>query len=285
MTMKIIKPEDRAQEPVYSKGLIVGLPGAGKTYLLKTLDPKSTLFIDFEAGDMTVKDFPVEYTLRPKTWEDLRDIAVFFCGVNENAKEELKYKEDKYIPYSKKHYDYVVEKYKDDFAGLKDNVKTIFIDSMTDASKLCKRYTDAHPTSETDKGKFNAMSSYGLTKEELYNLVDTFQKTRNMNIWMLAQIGSKTDEFGKEVFFVDMEGSFKSTFPYMPDHVFYIERVEKEGTSWRQMLTSGNVSFINGLKLKSRADLEAIERPDLTYLMEKIKAQKTIKIENKKGDK
>lgn len=277
--MKIYTYEDRKKEPVYSKMLIAGFPGAGKTHLLYTLDPKKTVFIDLEAGDLTVKDWTGDYTLRPKTWQEMRDIAVFFGGPNPNAVEKLKYITEEEIPYSQEHYDRVVKDFGEIGAKMKEDCETLFIDSMSDASKLCKRYTDAHPTSITKNGEFNGIGSYGMTKEELYNIVDTFQKTREKNIIMLAQIGQKEDEYGKTHAYVDVEGSFKTTFPHMPDHVFYLEEVHDEDSSWRQIVTSGLKLKAKGLKLKTRVSgvLSEIERPDLGYLINKIKENKKIK--------
>jgi len=58
--MKIISADERLAEIRGAKVLIIGPTGVGKTTLLKTLDdPASVLFIDIEAGDLSVLDFPV----------------------------------------------------------------------------------------------------------------------------------------------------------------------------------------------------------------------------------
>jgi ABC-type phosphate/phosphonate transport system ATPase subunit len=46
--------------------LIEGPTGVGKTSLLRSLDPTSTLFVDIESGDLAVSDVSVD-TLRPRT--------------------------------------------------------------------------------------------------------------------------------------------------------------------------------------------------------------------------
>src|SRR3546814_16047227 len=59
-----------------SKGVILGPSGVGKTTLLKTADATRTLFIDLEAGDLAVLDWPGD-SVRPRTWQECRDLACY----------------------------------------------------------------------------------------------------------------------------------------------------------------------------------------------------------------
>ena len=79
--MKIIPADQRLADHRGAKMLIVGPTGVGKTSLLRTVDLKSTLFIDIEAGDLAVQDLAVD-TLRPRTWPECRDLAVALAGAN-----------------------------------------------------------------------------------------------------------------------------------------------------------------------------------------------------------
>jgi hypothetical protein len=63
--MKIITADERLREKSGVKMLIVGPAKIGKTSQLRTLDARRTLFIDLEAGDLAVRDWPVA-TLRPR---------------------------------------------------------------------------------------------------------------------------------------------------------------------------------------------------------------------------
>jgi hypothetical protein len=52
--MNIIGADQRLSEKRGAKALIIGPTGVGKTCLLRTLDPAHTLFVDIEAGDLSV---------------------------------------------------------------------------------------------------------------------------------------------------------------------------------------------------------------------------------------
>ena len=81
MGLNIISADERAEEHRGIKGCILGKAGIGKTSLLWTLEAKSTLFIDLEAGDLAVDGWPGD-TMRPRRWQDCRDLAVFIAGPN-----------------------------------------------------------------------------------------------------------------------------------------------------------------------------------------------------------
>ena len=74
MALQIISADQRAAEARGVKALVVGPSGVGKTTLLRTLDPAKTLFLDVEAGDLSVRDLAID-TIRPSTWPELRDIV------------------------------------------------------------------------------------------------------------------------------------------------------------------------------------------------------------------
>ena len=82
--MKIISADERLREKSGAKILIVGPSGVGKTSLQRSLSAKalaSTLFVDIEAGDIAVSDLSVA-TVRPRRWEECRDLACALGGFN-----------------------------------------------------------------------------------------------------------------------------------------------------------------------------------------------------------
>jgi hypothetical protein len=79
--MRIIGADERLNEPRGVKIVIVGPTGVGKTSLLRSLDPQRVLFLDGEAGDLSVQDVPVD-TIRVDDWETARNLAVRIGGPN-----------------------------------------------------------------------------------------------------------------------------------------------------------------------------------------------------------
>jgi ATPase subunit of ABC transporter with duplicated ATPase domains len=67
MALRIITADERLAENRGIKACIFGKSGIGKTSLLWSLDPASTLFIDLEAGDLAVQGW-TGTSIRPRTW-------------------------------------------------------------------------------------------------------------------------------------------------------------------------------------------------------------------------
>ena len=79
--LPIISAEQRLAEQRGVKGVLVGKSGIGKTSQLWTLPAESTLFFDLEAGDLAIEGWAGD-TIRPRTWPECRDFAVFIGGPN-----------------------------------------------------------------------------------------------------------------------------------------------------------------------------------------------------------
>ena len=79
--MTIITADQRLAEKRGAKIAIFGPPGVGKTSLLRTLNSTTTLFVDIEAGDLSVLDLAVD-TIRVDDWGAARDIACRIGGPN-----------------------------------------------------------------------------------------------------------------------------------------------------------------------------------------------------------
>ena len=84
MSLPIITADQRLAERRGVKGVLVGKSGIGKTSQLWTLKPSATLFFDLEAGDLAVEGWAGD-TVRPRTWQECRDFAVFIGGPNPAA--------------------------------------------------------------------------------------------------------------------------------------------------------------------------------------------------------
>jgi hypothetical protein len=57
--MQIIGADERLRERRGAKILLLGPVAVGKTWQLRKLDAVRTLFVDIEAGDLSVIDLPV----------------------------------------------------------------------------------------------------------------------------------------------------------------------------------------------------------------------------------
>ena len=101
MSLPIILADQRIAEKKGIKAAIFGRSGIGKTSLLWTPNPDTTLFFDLEAGDLAIEGWNGD-TIRPRTWEECRDFAVFIGGPNPAIPDGR--------PYSQRHYNEAVAK-------------------------------------------------------------------------------------------------------------------------------------------------------------------------------
>ena len=92
MALPLISADQRLAEPRGVKGTIFGKSGIGKTSLLWTLDSATTLFIDLEAGDLAIEGWSGD-SVRPRTWAECRDFAVFIGGPNPALRDDQVYSE------------------------------------------------------------------------------------------------------------------------------------------------------------------------------------------------
>ncbi len=134
MSLPIITADERLAERRGVKGVLVGKSGIGKTSQLWTLKPTSTLFFDLEAGDLAVEGWAGD-TIRPRTWQECRDFAVFIGGPNPAMREDQ--------PYSQAHFDAVCTRFGE--LSVLDRYDTVFVDSITVAGRLCLQWSKGQP--------------------------------------------------------------------------------------------------------------------------------------------
>jgi hypothetical protein len=193
--MRIIGADERLNEPRGVKILIAGPPGVGKTWQLRTLDPKRVLFLDGEAGDLSVADVPVD-TIRVNDWETARNIAVRIGGPNRSFWA--------ISPYSEAHFKGV--------GGWLENLDRydlIFVDSITAISRLSFRWAEQQPEARSERtGAKDLRSTYGLHAREMLLWLHQLQHARGKHVVFVGILEKVNDDFGRFVEFrLQMEGA------------------------------------------------------------------------------
>ncbi len=267
--LPIISAEERVAEKRGIKGCIFGKSGIGKTSLLLTLDPQTTLFFDLEAGDLAVEGWRGD-CIRPKTWQDCRDFAVFIGGANPALSQTQ--------VYSQAHYEAVCKQFGD--PSSLDKYDTIFIDSLTVAGRLCFGWCKDQSQSFSDKtGKADIRGTYGLQGQEMIGWLTHLQHTRNKNIWFVGILDEKLDDFGRRVYSPQIEGSKTGLeLPGIVDQVITMAEIgDSDGASYRAFINHTINPY--GYPAKDRSGRLAImEEPHLGKLMAKIRSPLTLEV-------
>jgi hypothetical protein len=197
MTLPIILADQRLAEHRGIKAEIFGKSGVGKTSLLWTLNPETTLFFDLEAGDLAIEGWSGD-AIRPRTWEECRDFAVFIGGPNPAIRDGR--------PYSQRHYDEAVAKFGDPRALNK--YQSVFVDSITVAGRLCFQWAKDQPEAFSEKtGKPDVRGAYGLHGREMIGWITHLQHTRAKDVVFVGILDEKLDDFNRKIFAPQIDGA------------------------------------------------------------------------------
>ena len=263
MALPIITAEQRLAETRGVKGVLVGGWGLGKTSQLWTLDPATTLFVDIEAGDLPVKNWPGD-SIRPRTWEDCRDIAVLIGGANPALRENQSF--------SQWHFEAAQLRYGD--PGVFDQYQTLFVDSITVAGRLCLQWCKGQPQSFSEKtGKPDTRGAYGLLGQEMVSWLTQLQHVRGKHVWFVGILEERVDDFGRRNHALQIDGSKTGLeLPGIVDEVITLAEVPAaEGAAYRAFVCQTANPW--GYPAKDRSGrLDMVEPPDLGQLMRKLGA-------------
>ena len=255
--MKIISAYERLKKTKKIKGVIFGPHKIGKTSLLWTLDPKKTLFVDAEAGDLSVLDWPGD-SLELRTWDEAVDIACLLGGPNPAFKPHQSY--------SKEHFDNVKEKIQLDLK----KYDIIFIDSITVVARLAFNHIKALPDFTAKSGAIDTRGAYGQLGQDMISWITQLQHIKDKNIWFVSLLNLKLNEFNVVVPEPQIEGAKTGLeLPGIVDQVITMAEITTDEKSFRAFVCQRPNPW--GYPAGDRSGkLDMIEKPHLGELMQKI---------------
>jgi hypothetical protein len=254
--MQIIPADRRVADARGAKLLVVGPSGVGKTSLLRTVDLASTLFVDIEAGDLAVHDLAVD-TLRPRTWPECRDLAVALAGANPAVPASALY--------SAAHHAAVQDQF-----GDVSRYKTIFVDSITAAGRLCFGWSSQQPEAFASGGKKDLRGAYGLHGREMMAWLLHLQQARAANVVLLGILEAVVDDFNKSEHRLQLEGARTwRELPGVLDQVVTMNWIDFDGIPTRGFVCTSPNQWRWPAKDRS-GRLDQIEQPHLGNLFSKL---------------
>jgi hypothetical protein len=262
-SLPIISAEQRLAERHFIKAVIFGASGSGKTTLCWSLPSDETLVVDLEAGDLALQGWGGA-SMRPRTWKECRDLAVFIGGPNPALRDDQ--------DYSRAHYEAACKTYGDPKAL--DRFKTIFVDSITVAGRLCFQWCTGQPEAKSEKtGKPDLRGAYGLHGRQMIAWLTHLQHTRNKHVFFVGILDERLDDFNRKIFVPQIDGSKTALeLPGIVDEVMTLAFLnDHEGKRVRGLVCQTANPW--GYPAKDRSGrLEMVEAPHLGKLIEKIQA-------------
>jgi hypothetical protein len=192
--MQIISADERLREVRGVKMLLLGETAIGKTWQAHTLDPAQTLFIDCEAGDLSILGWPAP-TIRIDNFPDARDLACRIGGPNNSFPPTA--------AYSPAHFE-AIGGYLENL----DQYQNVFVDSLTAISRLSFRWAEQQPESFSERtGRKDLRSTYGLHGREMILWLNQLQHARAKNVIFVGILERVVDELKHVEWQLQAEGS------------------------------------------------------------------------------
>jgi hypothetical protein len=286
--LKIITAEERlATKPKVNIALFAP-SGWGKTYQARTLDPDTTLFIDLEAGTLAlngdkedgsdawrgstinVREEAAKIGVHP--WELARALVCMLGGADPSAAPGEPYAADTLAQYEAAM----------GARSMFEKFTTVYIDSITVASRLCFSWAKRQPQAFSDKtGKPDTRGAYGLLGQEMVTWLTQAQHIAGKSVIVVGILDEFKDDFGRIEFAPQIEGGKAGReLAGIFDQVITGANFDlASGSPVMDMKKGTQRGFIchlqngYGVPAKDRSGrLAALEAPDLGALMKKIQS-------------
>lgn len=266
MAIRIVTADERrAKASKRGSILVTGAYGVGKTSLLYTLDPTTTLALDFEGGFKSVQTWGGD-SIEIRTFLEACDVACLIGGPN------LALSPNDLL--SQAHYDAVLKQY----AGFDlSKYNTIFFDSVSDLSHAAWHFAKQTARAWTERGAFDSRGAYGALAENLLALLRHLQHTEK-NVIFTAKLNQVQGAWE-----IEIEGAKTGReFPGIVDQVVsysFFDFAETGG--WSHNPVSGSVRafccqkgnpWTLPAKERTLGNVGLIEEPHLGKLIAKINA-------------
>ncbi len=271
MALRLISADERLSD-LHNKDTlcIVGPAGIGKTSLLHTIPPEiPTLAIDMEAGLKAVQEWRGA-SIQVRTWIELAEIGCLMIGPDPTAQPT----------------DLLSEAHCTDVLGRYGKTidlspfRLLFVDSITEMSRLCAAWAKARPESFNDKGVFNNFGYFGLIAREMIRFLKHLQRAPGLDVVFVGILETVKDEFGRSTRQLQLEGAKTNReLPGIVNQLIVMERfdVDDQG-SWTYAPETGQHRMFVcsqpnpfGLSAKDRSGtLTILERAHLGELLTKI---------------
>lgn len=288
MALRIITAQERlAQKPKVNCALFAP-SGWGKTYQARTLDAEKTLFIDLEAGTLSlngdkqdgsdawmgstinVREEASKLGVHP--WEFARALVCLLGGADPAAAPGTPYAADQFAIYEQM----IAER------SVFDAFDTIFIDSITVASRHAFSWAKRQPEAFSEKtGKPDTRGAYGLMGQEMVTWLTQAQHIGGKSVIVVGILDQIKDDFGRVEFVPQIEGSkagreLGGIFDQVITGAMFTVAEGVPTLDMKNGTERGFVCHLNngyGVPAKDRSGrLEVIEAPDLGAVLRKIQS-------------
>lgn len=256
--------------------LICGPQGVGKTFSARTLDPEKTLFIDCEAGTLSLersRDFPAwqgttmnmlrmaqQLNLHP--WILCRAVASILFGPDPLDPDGA---------YSPLNYQQYVARLANGDPNYFARFDTLFVDSLTVVSRWAFDWACSQPENITKSGALDTRGAYGTMGRELVTWATVLQH-QPKNIILSVILEQEEDEYGRNTWQLQVEGKKAGKkIPGIFDLVMTLNWVDFGPQFGKQRVFITREGNEQGVPAKDRSGLlEAYEAPDLGAVIRKI---------------